>query len=282
MYAQMPDSKHPDVFDVLSCEFGCNVGPGTGTKQTIFDIMDQMKSVEKEAKSRRKTGVFKNGEDKLFKKFDEELNFNDFMRNYHPTMPTPLPTDNQLDAVFNMMGKHTNEERNYNCHACGYKSCKDMATAICRGLNNVDNCIVHAKSVLIARHSALAEQHELLREITNDCLELSIRLQDDLKDIMDSIHTIGDSTSKTNDRATEVNDLLTSVIDFCNDNKTMDADSVKQLASILGMTQNAFRVLDDNVVTTNKSSEVIAKAVDEINMLVDSINDNLAKAERKK
>ena len=281
MYAQMPDSKHPDVFDVLSCEFGCNVGPGTGTTQSIFDIMTSMKEVEKEAKRRRKTGVFKNGEDKLFKKFDEELNVTDFMRTYRPVMPTPLPTDNQLDAVFNMMGKYTEEERHFNCHACGYRSCKDMATAICRGLNNVDNCIVHAKSVLVARHSELTRQHELLQEITNDCIQLSNKLKDDLRKINDNIRTIGDSTSKTSDRATEVNDLLTSVIDFCNDNKTMDMNAVKQLANILGMTQNAFKALDDNVATTNESSSVISRSVSEINELVESINDNLLKADLK-
>lgn len=281
MYAQMPEFKHPDVFDVLSCEFGCNVGPGTGTSQTVFDVMAHMREIEREAKKRRKTGFFGGGEDKLFKKFDEELNINDFMRTYQPVMPTPQPTDSQLDAVFNMMGKHTEEERSFNCHACGYRSCRDMATAICRGLNNVDNCIVHAKSVLTARHSELTAQHELLSEITNDCLELSSRLKENLRNINEEVGNIGDSTSKTSDRAGEVNELLTSVIDFCNENKTMDADSVRQLANILGMTQNAFKALDNNVSVTNKSSELISNAVDEINDLVESINLNLLKAEKK-
>ena len=53
MYAEMPAFKHPEVFDVLSCEFGCNVGPGTGTKQTVFDVMAYMREIEREAKSRR-------------------------------------------------------------------------------------------------------------------------------------------------------------------------------------------------------------------------------------
>lgn len=282
MYAEMPDFKHPEVFDVLSCEFGCNVGPGTGTSQTVFDVMAYMRDIEKAAKSRRKTGVFKSGEDKLFKQFDEELRLIDFMRTYHPVTPTPLPTDRQLDAVFNMMGKHTEEERNFNCHACGYNTCRDMATAICRGLNNVDNCIVHAKSVLTARHSELTAQHELLTEITQDCFDLSSRLREDLANINNSINVIGDSTNKTSERANEVNELLSSVIDFCSENKTMDASAVGQLAEILRMTQDAFKSLDDNVNVTNDSSALIAKSVSEINTLVENININLRKAERKK
>ena len=241
-----------------------------------------MREIEREAKSRRKTGVFKGGEDKLFKKFDEELKIVDFMRTYHPVTPTPLPTERQLDAVFSMMGKHTEQERNFNCHACGYSSCKDMATAICRGLNNVDNCIVHAKSVLTARHSELTAQHELLTEITNECFDLSSRLKDNLRSINENMRVIGDSTGKTSERASEVNELLTSVIDFCNENKTMDASSVSQLADILRMTQDAFKALDNNVNVTNASSEIIGRSVTEINTLVESINYNLRKAEQKK
>ena len=281
MYAEMPAIKHPEVFDVLSCEFGCNVGPGTGNTQTVFDVMASMREIEREAKSRRKTAAFRAGEDKLFRKFDDELNLADFMRTYHPVAPTPKPTDRQLDAVFNMMGKHTEQERNFDCHACGYRSCRDMATAICRGLNNVDNCIVHAKSVLTARHSELTAQHELLTEITNDCLALSDRLKDNLRSINDNMRVIGESTGKTSERAGEVNELLTSVIDFCNQNKTMDSSSVKQLADILRMTQDAFKALDNNVNVTNESSEVIGRSVSEINLLVEKINYNLHKTEKK-
>ena len=92
---------------------------------------------------------------------------------------------------------------------------------------------------------------------------------------------IGDSASKTSDRAGEVNELLTSVIDFCGQNKTMDASSVKQLADILRMTQSAFKALDDNVNVTNESSELIGKSVTEINSLVEKINYNLRKTEKK-
>ena len=277
MYAQMPEFKHPEVFDVLSCEFGCNVGPASGTTQTVFDVMATMREIEKSAKTKRKTGVFRGGEDKLFKKFDEELKISDFMRAYRPSTPTPVPTDRQLDAVFEMMGKHTEEERNFNCHACGYKSCRDMAIAISRGLNTADNCIVHAKSILTARHSELTAQHELLSEITNECLTLSDKLRDDLKSINSNMDTIGDSTAKTSDRASVVNDLLTKVIAFCKGTSSMDSSSVGQLVEILETTLDAFKALDDNVNVTNESSAVIRTSISEISSLVDSINDSLRK-----
>ena len=283
MYAEMPEFKHPEVFDVLSCEFGCNVGPASGSSQTVFDVMATMREVEKEAKKRRKTGggVFGRGaEDKLFKRFDDELKLSDFTRTYKPTTPTPLPTDRQLDAVFEMMGKHTVQDRNFNCHACGYNSCRDMAIAIARGLNSVDNCIVHAKSVLTARHSELTAHHELLSEITNECLTLSDKLKADLRNINSNMDTIGDSTAKTSDRANVVNDLLTNVIAFCKANTSMDASSVGQLVEILETTLDAFKALDDNVNVTNESSSVIRESIKEISQLVDNINDSLRKTEK--
>lgn len=275
MYAEMPEFKHPEVFDVLSCEFGCNVGPASGTNQTVFDVMATMREVEKEAKKRRKTGIFGKGEDKLFKKFDEELNVSDFMRQYKRLTPSPIPSEKQLDAVFELMGKHTEADRHFDCHACGYKSCRDMATAICRGLNTPDNCIVHAKSVLTARHSELTSQHERLTEITAKCLELSEELKRNVHDIKKNIDTIGESTNKTSDRAHVVNDLLRNIVAFCEGNDVMDADSVKQMIVILETTLKAFTALDENVNTTNESSGLIIQSIIEIRNLVDKINATL-------
>lgn len=279
MYASMPEYKHPEVFDVLSCEFGCNVGPASGTNQTVFDVMATMREVEKEAKSKRKTGLFRSGDDKLFKKFDEKLDVADFIRSYTRAKPSPIPNKSQLDPIFEMMGKHTESERNYNCHACGYKSCHDMAVAIYRGLNTPDNCIVHAKSVLLARHSELSMQHEKLAEITSQCLELSEKLKYDLNEIVNNMNTIDESTSKTSQKAGQVNSLLNNIVAFCNSNSSMDSDSVKQMVNILETTINAFSVLDDNVSTTNESTRIINNSIAEIKNLVDDINITLHKTE---
>ncbi len=278
MYGRMPESKHPRIFDVLSCEFGCNIGPAAGTKQTVFDAMATMRSIENEAKSRRKsTGIMGRGDDRLFKKFDDELRVSDFLRNYKPSMPTPMPSNMQLDPIFEKMGMHTDEDRKYDCHACGYNTCRDMAIAIYRGLNTPDNCIVHAKSVLLARHSALNRQNEQLEEITEECLALSDKLKENVAKINDNMKSIGDSTSATSERAAVVKDLLENVVAFCNDNSTMDSDSVTQLISILETTIDAFGALDDNVTTTNESSETINKSINDIISLVGEINEVLVK-----
>ncbi|MBR4627115.1 MAG: 4Fe-4S binding protein [Ruminococcus sp.] len=280
MYVKMSESKHPQVFDVLSCEFGCNVGPAAGTTQNFFDVMATMRNVENEAKKRRKSaGIMGRGEDKLYKRFDDELNVADFLRTYKGFMPTAIPSDKQLEPIFEKMGMHTETEKNYNCLACGYKSCKEMAIAIARGLNTPDNCVIHAKSVLLARHSDLAKQHEALAELTNECLDLSTKLKEQVGEINKRMEDIGESNTATSERAAVVKDLLQNVVSFCNDNPTMDSESVKQLISILEMTISAFSALDDNVNVTNESSNVINKSIVEISALVEKINGILAKTE---
>ena len=276
MYAEMPDYKHPEVFDVLSCEFGCNIGPASGTTQTIFDVMATMRDVEKASKKKRKqSGLFNKGEDKLFKKFDEELNLNDFKRTYMTYPPIVQPTEDQLDRIFESMGKHTPEQRHYNCHACGYRSCREMATAIFRGLNTADNCIVHAKSILLARHSELSAQHEKLQEITDRCIELSSKLSDNINSINSSMDSIGTASSNSETRAKNVDTLLQNVIDYCSSTSVMDEDSIKQLIDILATTKQAFSALHLHITTTKSNSLSIDDAIRDISKLIDEMNTTL-------
>lgn len=282
LYAEMPEYKHPEVFDVLSCEFGCNIGPGSGNEHSIFDVMATMREVEKESKTRRKTGFLGKGEDKLFKYFDENLELQDFYRNYKPATPSPIPTEVQLDSVYESMGKHTPQARTYNCHACGYPTCRDMAIAIYRGLNTPDNCIVHAKSVLTARHSELISQHERLSEITDECLALSSKLKSQAGEVTDNLISVDDVAQQLFDKAATVKDLLNNIIDFCNENQTMDEESVSMLTDILKTTHSAFGTLDESVGIAGKGSAAIKTSMKEINVLVDDINGTLEKVNGQK
>ena len=57
----------------------------------------------------------------------------------------------------------------------------------------------------------------------------------------------------------------------------MDSASLGQLVEILETTLDAFKDLDNNVNTTNESSDVIRNSIKEISRLVDNINATLRK-----
>lgn len=271
MYAKLSDSKKPRVFDVLSCEFGCNVGAGAGTQQTLFDIMQTMNDVESEASGRRKVqgGFFRASEDKIFKRFDSELMLDDFIRKYKLRAPSIEPTDEELTEVFHSLGKYTEAEQNFNCHACGYASCKAMATAIYRGINLPDNCFVHAKSELMLEKQSIMSQHEKMSRISAD-----------VENITRSMNAISKATHETDHCQNDVDNLLNNVIQFCNNTQTMDKEGLTTLVQILEKAAAAFDGVNDNVQNTTKNTEVINQQISDIRRLVTDIDSVLSGKEK--
>jgi Na+-translocating ferredoxin:NAD+ oxidoreductase RNF subunit RnfB len=277
MYAALEDAKKPQVFDVLSCEFGCNVGAGTDTQQTVFDIMHTMREVEKEARQRRKItgGFFRGGEDRLFKRFDEELMLDDFIRKYKAVTISRTPSDRELNPIFESMGKVTDQDKQYNCHACGYPSCKAMATAIYRGLNTPENCIVYTKSLLYANNAQLTDQHGQLSGIAEQCKQLADKLNLNIDDILSSMGEISEANDATDNRATVVHDLLNNVIAFCNSTQQMDKNGLATLVQILETTVAAFDELDKNVKNTAENTAIVNQHITDMRQLVLDINHTL-------
>ena len=271
MYAKLSDSKKPRVFDVLSCEFGCNVGAGAGSQQTLFDIMQTMNDVESEASGRRKVqgGFFRASEDKIFKRFDAELMLDDFIRKYKLRAPSLEPTDEELTEVFHCLGKYTEAEQNYNCHACGYASCKAMATAIYRGINLPENCFVHAKSELMSEKSSLMSQHEKMSRISAD-----------VENIARSMNAISKATHETGTCRNDVDSLLNNVIQFCNNTQTMDKEGLTTLVQILEKAAAAFDGVNNNVQNTTENTAAINQQISDIRKLVTDIDSVLSGKEQ--
>ena len=263
MYAKLNESKKPKVFDVLSCEFGCNVGAGAGSQQTLFDIMQTMNGVEKEASGRRKVngGFFRASEDKIFRRFDAELMLDDFIRHYKMAAPRREPTAEELEKIFHSLGKYTEREKNFDCHACGYSSCKAMATAIFHGNNLPDNCFVHAKSELMSEKSVINGQHDKVNEISSD-----------IEGIARLMNEISDANSVTDNRRSSVHDLLSSVITFCNSMDSMDKTDLTSLVRILEKTVAAFDEFNSNLKNNSDSTEAINRHISHIQQMVSDIN----------
>ena len=281
MYAQLSENNKPEVFDVLSCEHGCNVGAGTGSVRTVFDVNATMREVEKEAKSRRKTsgGFFRGAEDKLFKEFDNELNINDFLRQYTAAVPSPLPNMQVLEPIFNSMGKHTENERNFNCHACGYRSCREMATAISRGLNVPDNCAVYAKSVLAKQKEDLQARHVALAVMTEQVSALSERLNVDINTISEKMGAIRTTNGKTVDRAKDVKNLMTQLREFGENFKGLSDDDISdvksimsQLVEVMDAVLGAFEGVDEFVSASDTETSAVDAQIDNMKQLVQEIN----------
>lgn len=263
MYAKMPEQKLPQIFDVLSCEYGCNMGPASGSDQSCFETLKTMHDIEDEARARRKTtgGMFRNTEDKLFRRFDEELKISDFLRSYKPTKPSVLPSDAQLEPIFASMDLITEKERCTDCSACGYKSCRDMATAIFRGLNMPENCIQHTKKAMLSGGGQGGV----------DYMRFSTELKSAVAGIQNDLADINKTADATGERARVVNELLRNVVAFCNSNPIMDESSVKQLTGILETTMTALGAFHQNVAETQGSTQKITESIAKLSGFFDAL-----------
>lgn len=267
LFPKTNSNKLPKILDVLSCEYGCGYGSGTDrVNNSPFDVISAFKVMEADIRSKAKNrGKLKFGDEKAFKKLDEELDLNDFVRTFTPKRTSAAPKDADLEPVFESMGKTTEASRNLNCGACGYKTCRDMAVAVYRNINVIENCLYYKLS-----HAAPAAA-EPAKADTSKYDELTEQITQKAQTIADSISKIDESSAKTAEKKDTVNELLKNIIAFCNKNTTMDENSVKQMATILETTMKSLESFDENIGVANDNSKVVSDSLKEIRELLDSV-----------
>jgi NAD-dependent dihydropyrimidine dehydrogenase PreA subunit len=263
IYGSMPQFKHPELFDILSCEHGCNCGPGTGFKNDIFDVLTVMKYVENEAKERRGVGqlnVFtgKKVEDKVKKTFETTLDYKKFLRTFNKQRRTALtPSDKELQEIFVSMGKTTMAQQNFNCYSCGYETCREMAVAIMRGINTRDNCIQYAKSVLSNENAGLEGKLEQINQVSESVSEFAEKLMADIESIYAALTSIDKNHAESDKYVNIIIGILTKVIEMCRASTSIDAQDLPTLVNTLATLQNALMKLRESFTTTVTNSNEI-------------------------
>lgn len=173
LYLKQKQEYLPDVFDVLSCEMGCNGGPATGVDYHCFAMSDIMHHVERYARKQRKANVTKRGVDKQFAEFDAHLKLEDFIRVYHPTNVKRMEvSERMIEDAFRLLGKHTDVEKHFDCHACGYASCREMAAALARGINEKENCYQYMIKEIHDERQKVSEVNTEVLSMNRELLEI--------------------------------------------------------------------------------------------------------------
>ncbi len=85
----------------------------------------------------------------------------DLRREYkHRAPPLPTPTDAEIQEILNKMGKSKKVNR-FNCGACGYRTCWELATAVARGQAETTMCWPHLLTELQETQSGLIQAEKL-------------------------------------------------------------------------------------------------------------------------
>ena len=137
----------PLIIDCLNCDMGCNGGPATLNIGKSHDRVEYY--IEKRAEKMQEH-YNKTPESDLSKNINDYWEPNIYKREYQNLSGNntiKIPNKRQIDDIYQSMMKFSDADV-YNCSACGYNICEQMAIAIFNGLNKPENCHYYKESVL--------------------------------------------------------------------------------------------------------------------------------------
>ena len=202
-YINTRASDRPSVYDVLSCEYGCNSGVGSKSDFNAFQSRSIMRNV-------RSYALKQNNSKRFPRKIFKDLRLEDFIRTYKDRSLHKSIKQHDLDYIFNSMGKTDEASRHFDCHACGYRTCRDMAIAIYNNNNKLLNCIQYEKQHLSNMQSDIKREHEVLSEAVYQIKTALQSLQERVMPIAEATH---DHMQKNNDMLQSIQILNSGITD---------------------------------------------------------------------
>ena len=317
IYIEQDQRCLPDVFDVLNCENGCNGGPAIGVDYQRFAMNDIMHDVEmyahkKRVSERKKTR--KGSEDKQFAEFDKTLVLDDFIRTYEAHRVDTLEvSEERIAEAFASLGKQTQVEKHFDCHACGYHSCREMAIALARGINEKENChqymmdsirkerqrvsevnseVVAMNDELMDIFGELTKSIEMVKEQADIIRESGYRSSAEMtavaehmsglnklnENISDSIQDINMNVEKYNQMTEDVENIA-GKINLLSLNAAIEAARAGDAGRGFSVVATNIRDLSENskdaVGSARENDEGIHQAIDRINKIIDNFNDEI-------
>lgn len=190
--------------------------------------------------------------DKQFESFNKKLKLEDFLRTYTPhSINIVIPNEQQLENAYIKLKKIKAKDRTFDCHACGYPTCKDMAIAVFNGNNIPENCAQYQKHLAESKADDVMSMHDDVINLTSqlngiaETLVNSINLVKNDVGSIENIHGICREDMETlSEEMERLNDLSTSITNAMNDitdgisgyNKmTNDIENISQQINLLSL-----------------------------------------------
>lgn len=148
-----------EVLEPLFCHGGCINGPGADCDRNLFDRRNDL----------IKYTLSKN---KSFSVNDYKNITEDFSADYsNKKIVTIEPSEAAINEIYEKTGK-ANPERRLDCSACGYKSCRENAIAIIRGMAEPQMCLPYMRLLAEKRTDRIMETSPNGMVILNDKLRI--------------------------------------------------------------------------------------------------------------
>ena len=290
--------------DALNCGMGCIYGTGVeeeiaGTDKALYNIHQIQENCKKNTKnsawSRKLTPAQRLA--KLNKQFSK-LKLENYLRKYTDCSEEcnyKLPSTEELNQIYDEMGKKTKEARCIDCECCGYESCEKMAFAIYNGFNKKENCIHFVKDTveeekkraleladqIKAEKDAVEKQQENIKTTVETVNDLFVSLYDSVDDMVngnesnatecsavsEEIGNVSEFCEKLTGRMQEIDVLLESM-----------AENNQEVVSIAAQTNLLALNANIEAARAGEAGRGFAVVADEINKLAMNSKDTASRS----
>lgn len=236
----------PNVVDILNCSSGCNVGSAIcHNNNLLMDDYDSEFNHLKEGKLEEQKGSFlRKKKDSLYAMFDKTLQLEDFIRVYHRyevSFKILEPSEADYDRIYGSMDKVLDWQKNINCSACGYGTCKNMARAIHNGLNVSHNCINFNRQEVLNEQLQLQSKNEQMKvlEELNQLSEEKVKSAELLKiRVSEIINSVSQVSRGNEDAAIAIDKISKDISDVFHTTQILK-ESVSEMQDKLDKFSNA-------------------------------------------
>jgi iron only hydrogenase large subunit-like protein/uncharacterized coiled-coil DUF342 family protein len=258
------------LIDCLNCEKGCNGGPGTGNSKVPTAILEspirkRRHKLEEYHGNQKGEWVYKKYHKTLDKYWKKDL-YNRSYLDLSGNNFLKYPNESQLNEIYRTMKKHGKEDL-YDCTACGYGSCKSMATAIFNKLNKPDNCS-HYILALLKEEMKVEELLNILTQHIEGSTELITGITSIVQDLSKSIETQSYAVEESS-KKTEI--MVKSLKDTSSISRSKQ-EAIKELIKNAEMGQSSMRETIQSVQGISQSVDGIASAIKIISAIAANTN----------
>ena len=290
--------------DALNCGMGCIYGTGVEeeiarTDTALYNIHQIQENCKKNTKnsawSRKLTPAQRLA--KLNKQFSK-LKLENYLRKYTDHSEEcnyKLPSTEELNQIYDEMGKKTKEARCIDCECCGYESCEKMAFAIYNGFNKKENCIHFVKDTveeekkraleladeIKAEKDAVEKQQENIKTTVETVNDLFVSLYDSVDDMVngnesnatecsavsEEIGNVSEFCEKLTGRMQEIDMLLESMAE-----NNQEVVSIAEQTNLLALNANI------EAARAGEAGRGFAVVADEINKLAMNSKDTASRS----
>lgn len=250
------NSKLPLLVDILNCAKGCNFGTAT-TKEHLEDDVDYIMHQQKIDTLDKQKGIL-NRQYKLFKIFDSTLKLEDFIRRYsNRKVNIYKPSELEISKAFEKLNKTTEEEKHIDCNCCGYNTCLEMATAISKGLNNVNNCIYYNKKLVEVEKEEINKKNKEIENVLEELKSMHKVREKEYGSLKENVAIITEAleqVAKGNDEsAKEIQEISMQITDVVKQSKVL-----KDTVDLIEVNINKYIEVTDKIVKIAEQTNLLS------------------------